>query len=235
MSGVENSRPGLKYEYATTGAMSDTVPGNGGDQGVTPVVGVVVLVAVTVVLAVSISAALTTPETAVTPSAPLSLTVDSKSNDSMLTHRGGDTLEVSELNIRIEVDGTALAEQPPVPFVGADGFDGTPTGPFNAESPDEWRAGERAGVRLAGTNTPPLSADSEVTVVVATDSGVIQEITTTVKNTYAIGTVTRSRACIDGPLGQIGTGATVETSYAAGTVTGGSNVGGLTGRNFLQW
>ena len=39
MSGVENSRPGLKYEYATTGAMSDTVPGNGGDQGVTPAVG----------------------------------------------------------------------------------------------------------------------------------------------------------------------------------------------------
>ena len=162
--------------------MASTAPGNGGDiRGVTPVVGVVVLVAVTVVLAVSVGAALTTPETADTPSAALSLTVDSAEGAVTLTHRGGDTLDVSELDVRIEVDGTALAEQPPVPFVGADGFDDTPTGPFNAESPNNWRAGERAGVRLASTNTPPLSADSKVTVIVATESGIIQEITATAR------------------------------------------------------
>jgi len=161
--------------------MPDTVPGDGDNRGVTPVVGVVVLVGVTVVLAVSVGAALTVPETTETPSASLSLTVDSEDGSIVLTHRGGDTLDVSELDVRIEVDGTALAEQPPVPFVGADGFDGTPTGPFNAESPDRWRAGGRAGVRLAGTNAPLLSAGSEVTVVVATDSSVIQEVTTTAR------------------------------------------------------
>jgi len=152
-----------------------------GTRGVTPVVGGIVLVAVTVVLALSVGAALTTPETTETPSAALSLTVDGAEGEITLTHRGGDTLDVSALTVQIEVDGTALAEQPPVPFVGADGFDGSPTGPFNAESPDEWRAGERAGVRLAGTNAPLLSAGSEVTVVVATDSGVVQEVTTTAR------------------------------------------------------
>ncbi len=162
--------------------MADTAIGDDGDsRGVTPVVGVVVLVAVTVVLALSVGAALTTPGTTETPSAALSLTVDGAEGEITLTHRGGDTLDISALDVRIEVDGTALAEQPPVPFVGADGFDGSPTGPFNAESPDEWRAGERAGVHLADTNAPPLSADSRVTVVVATDSGVIQEVTTTAR------------------------------------------------------
>ncbi|ERH10947.1 MAG: archaeal flagellin N-terminal-like domain protein [halophilic archaeon J07HX64] len=161
--------------------MADTVPGGGDTRGVTPVVGVIVLVGVTVVLALSVGAALTTPETIKTPSALLSLSVDSGDREIVLTHRGGDTLNISELNVRIEVDGTELAEQPPVPFVGADGFDGAPTGPFNAESPDGWQAGERAGVRLAGTNGPSLSAGSEVTVVVATDSGVIQEVTTTAR------------------------------------------------------
>jgi flagellin-like protein len=168
----------LKYEHAIIGAMFDTATGDGGDsRGVTPVVGGIVLVAVTVVLALSVGAALTTPGTTETPSALLSLTVDGAKGEITLTHRGGDTLDVSELDVRIEVDGTALAEQPPVPFVGADGFDGTPTGPFNAESPDEWRAGERAGFRVADTNAPLLSAGSGVTVVVATDGGVIQEVT----------------------------------------------------------
>jgi flagellin-like protein len=162
--------------------MTDTVIGDGSDtRGVTPVVGGIVLVAVTVVLALSVGAALTTPGTTEVPSASLSLTVDSEDEYIVLTHHGGDTLEVSELSVQVRVDGTALAKQPPVPFVGADGFDGTPTGPFNAESPDEWRAGERAGFRIADTNTPLLSAGSGVTVVVATDSGVIQEVTATAR------------------------------------------------------
>lgn len=148
-------------------------------RGVTPVVGVILLVGVTVVLALSVGAVLTTPDLRETPSASLSLVVDSADDRIALTHEGGDTLDVSALDLTVEIDGTELDHQPPVPFFAADGFRAGPTGPFNSKSPDRWRAGERAGVRLADTNNPSLTGDSEVTVSLAVDGAVICEETAT--------------------------------------------------------
>jgi flagellin-like protein len=150
-------------------------------RAVTPVVGVILLVGVTVVLALSVGAALTNPELDETPSASLSLAVDSEDKRVALTHESGDTLDVSTLNLTIEIDGTRLDEQPPVPFFAADGFRAGPTGPFNSNSPDEWQAGETAGVRLAGTNAPLLSRGSEVTVLVTVEGAVVHEETTTAR------------------------------------------------------
>jgi flagellin-like protein len=148
-------------------------------RGVTPVVGVILLVGVTVVLALSVGAVLTTPDLRETPSASLSLAVDSADDRIALTHEGGDTLDVSALNVTIEIDGTALAEQPPVPFFAANGFESGPTGPFNSRSPDEWQAGETAGVRLADTNAPTLVDGSEVSVLVTADGAVVHQETVT--------------------------------------------------------
>jgi flagellin-like protein len=153
----------------------------GAARAVTPVVGVILLVLVTVVLALSVGAVLTTPDLGETPTARLSLTVDSADQRIALTHEGGDTLDIATLNLTVEVDGTPLADQPPVPFFAADGFEGGPTGPFNSQSPDEWRAGETAAVRLAGTNAPLLSSGSAVTVVVAVDGAVVYEETVTAR------------------------------------------------------
>jgi len=166
--------------------MARTAPGTeagtaDAGRGVAPVVGAILLVLVTVLLAVSMSAALTTPDLDETPSASLALTAESEDNRIALSHAGGDTLDVAELNVTVEVDGEALAEQPPVPFFAADGFDSGPTGPFNSRSPNEWQAGETAAVRLAGTNAPLLESDSEVTVVVAVEDAVIHEETVTAR------------------------------------------------------
>lgn len=148
-------------------------------RAVSPVVGTILLVGVTLVLALSVGATLTiqTPDT--TPSAALSLAVESENDRIALTHEGGETLDVSALNLTVSVDGTELDHQPPVPFFAADGFQAGPTGPFNSRSSNRWRAGERAGLRLASTNDPPLTDGSEVTVRLATGGAVIYEQTTT--------------------------------------------------------
>jgi flagellin-like protein len=150
------------------------------NRAVSPVVGTILLVGVTVVLAVFVGAALTVQAPDETPSASLSLTVGGDGNIT-LTHEGGDTLDVSALNLTVAVDGAELAHQPPVPFFAADGFKTGPTGPFNSQSPDRWRAGERAGVRPASTNKPPLTGGSEVTVRLSVDGAVIYEETTTAR------------------------------------------------------
>lgn len=148
-------------------------------RAVSPVVGAVLLVAVTVVLALSVGAALTVPDLEAAPTVSLSVTADAEADRIALTHEGGDSLDVTDLSLTIEVDGTPLDEQPPVPFFAADGFEGGPTGPFNTESSNDWRAGETAGLRLADTNAPLPSSGSSVTVVVAVDEAVIHEETVT--------------------------------------------------------
>ncbi|QCJ48526.1 type IV pilin [Haloprofundus sp. MHR1] len=79
-------------------------------------------------------------------------------------HRGGETLDVRRLELRVSVDGEPLEHHPPVPFFSASGFRPGPTGPFNSAADPEWRAGETASVAVAGTNDPELTVGSSVTV-----------------------------------------------------------------------
>lgn len=81
-----------------------------------------------------------------------------------LVHRGGDTLAVEDLRVRVVVDGRPLAHQPPVPFFAAEGFQSGPTGPFNVAGDTRWTAGETASFVIAATNAPRL--EPGVTVVV---------------------------------------------------------------------
>lgn len=71
-----------------------------------------------------------------------------------LTYQQGPPLSVDRLRLIIRIDGTRLAEQPPIPFFAADGFRGGPIGPFNAAATGRWRPGEIAGVQIASTNEP---------------------------------------------------------------------------------
>jgi FlaG/FlaF family flagellin (archaellin) len=149
------------------------------DRGVSPVVGVALLAFVVVVLSLAVGAAIPQTPAEPPPTAQLSVSVDGSTDRIALTHLEGDPLDVTELDVTVEVAGTPLAEQPPVPFFAAHGFESGPTGPFNSASPDTWRVGEIAGVRVASTNSPAIQPGSRVTVTVATDRTIVHESTTT--------------------------------------------------------
>lgn len=137
-------------------------------RAVSPAVGVVLLAAVTVVSAgvVGVLAA-DLGQLSASP-APLVLSggADVATGRIELRHDGGPAIDVRELRVRISIDGTDLRRQPPVPFAGARGFRGAPSGPFNAAADPRWEPGERAALRLAGTNHPALGTDALVVVEV---------------------------------------------------------------------
>lgn len=138
------------------------------DRAVSPVVGSILMVAITVILAAAVGATLATPPLATTPTASLSVSVDGDDGTISFTHQGGDQLDVTELDISLEIEGEALDHQPPIPFFATDGFESGPRGPFNSASSPEWHAGQTASVRLADTNAPTLSPGDEVTITVTT-------------------------------------------------------------------
>lgn len=157
--------------------ISDNGTNSGMARGLSPVVGVVVLVALAVLLSASIGVMAPTLGSEPPPSATLTTTVDADTGRIAITHRGGETLTVSELEVLVEIDGNELHHQPPVPFFSARGFVSGPTGPFNSASDDAWRAGETAAVRIAGTNEPGLSRDVSVTVRLVIEGAVVYEET----------------------------------------------------------
>jgi len=148
-------------------------------RAVSSVIGVVLLVFLTLVLAASVGVVLTTPTHEPAPVADFSVTADA-GGQITITHEGGETVPVSTLDVTIEVNGNELAHQPPVPFFAARGFESGPTGPFNSASDDRWQAGERAGLRLAATNSPSIERGADVSVTIATERAVIAREKTTV-------------------------------------------------------
>jgi hypothetical protein len=103
------------------------------------------------------------------PTAALALRADAATDGLTLTHRGGDTLDVRALDLRIRVAGRPLRHQPPSPFFAAEGFRSGPTGPLNPATDRRWTAGERARLRLASTNAPLLAPGDRVTVTLRVD------------------------------------------------------------------
>lgn len=139
-------------------------------RAISPVVGVITLVGLTVclvaVIAIGVGAWSLEPSA---PTAVFDLTVDGEQSTVAIEHVGGESVDVTKLSVTIAVNGDELAEQPPVPFVGASGFDGAPGGPFNSATDAEWRAGERASVVVAGTNDPGIESGDSVTVTLVVD------------------------------------------------------------------
>jgi len=162
---------------ATTGSASASAPES--NRGISPVIGVLVLVALTVCLAAVVAAgvgawSLESPG----PTASFELAADGNDSSITIEHVAGDAIDVEALSVTIAVDGTELDAQPPIPFVGATGFDGAPDGPFNAKSDSTWTAGERAGVSIAN-NSPTLAAGDSVTVTLTVDGRRVATLETT--------------------------------------------------------
>jgi FlaG/FlaF family flagellin (archaellin) len=147
-------------------------------RGLAPVAGVL-LIAITVVLAGGVvTAAIDAPPE---PAPMVSLSLSATDDRIAVTHRGGDALDASELDVRVRVDGEPLARQPPVPFFSAAGFHPGPTGAFNAATDGDWRVGGAASFRVAGTNDPILEPGRTVTVDVSVDGQPVATLETVVE------------------------------------------------------
>ena len=151
-----------------------------GTRAASRLVGVLALLVITVLLAtmVAVGASTWSLESG-GPTAAFDLAVDGEESAVTIDHLEGDAVDVTELSVQITVDGEALSDQPPVPFVGTDGFDGSPTGPFNAESDSEWRTGERASITVAETNDPTIESGDTVGVTLVVDGTRIATLETT--------------------------------------------------------
>ena len=153
------------------------------DRALAPVAGVLLL-AITVVLAGGVvTAALGAPADPIEPAPTTSLSLSATDDRITISHRGGDALNASELKIRVRVDDEPLARQPPVPFFSATGFRPGPTGAFNAASDDDWRVGESASFRVAGTNDPVLEPGRTVVVELSVDGRPVATLETVVEPT----------------------------------------------------
>ncbi|MEM4781004.1 MAG: type IV pilin N-terminal domain-containing protein [Halalkalicoccus sp.] len=133
-------------------------------RGISPVIGVVLLVACTVALSVTVGAMAYAYE----PVEPASAVVvageaDAERDRITLTLDGGGPLDVRDLTVLVEIDGTELETQPPVPFFGSSGFSYA-FGPFNPSAEPVWERGESAGFALASTNDPVLESGSTVEI-----------------------------------------------------------------------
>ncbi|WP_247002659.1 type IV pilin N-terminal domain-containing protein [Halosolutus gelatinilyticus] len=141
-----------------------------GPRGTSPIVGLIAVLAVTVCLGAIIAVGVGSWSIeSGAPMATFDLTVDGDRSAITIEHVAGDPIDVEALSVVITVDGTELANQPPVPFVGANGFDGAPRGPFNAASDSTWEAGERAGVTVAETNAPEIETGNAIAVTLSVD------------------------------------------------------------------
>lgn len=143
------------------------------------VVGVVLLTAVAVVAASAVGAAVVANPPERPPVTAFNAEADA-SGEIRVTHRGGDPVDPDALRLRISVDGEPLVEQPPVPFFATRGFESGPTGPFNAATAGEWRAGETATLRLADTNEPALEPGATVELRLSVDDRRIATLRTAV-------------------------------------------------------
>jgi len=136
---------------------------------------------VTLALAVVVGTAVAAVGLGAVPAAPsvtgATLVVDG--DRLVVTHRAGEPLDVRRLDVIVRVDGTPLRHQPPVPFFAARGFGSGPTGPFNPAADPTWDAGERASLRVAATNRPPLVAGARVTVELRYDGRRLATLTAT--------------------------------------------------------
>jgi archaeal type IV pilus assembly protein PilA len=141
-----------------------------GARALAPLVGVLLLLAVTVALATVVAIGASSFSTGPAPTtAAIDLAVDSESGTLAFDHIAGESIDVDALTVTVAIDEEPLSTQPPVPFVGADGFSGAPTGPFNAQSDQNWTSGDQATVTLASTNEPQIESGDAVTVTLAVD------------------------------------------------------------------
>ncbi len=135
-------------------------------------IGLTLLIGLTVTLGTIVGVGLVdvAPQTG-RPAEPVVISVTATAEESVLRfrHEAGPPIDVRTVSLRVTIDGTPVTHQPPIPFFAATGFAPGPTGPFNPAADPHWSVGERASLRLAATNHPPLHPGSVVAVTIVRD------------------------------------------------------------------
>ncbi|WP_122087964.1 type IV pilin [Halalkalicoccus subterraneus] len=151
-------------------------------RAISPVIGVVLLVACVVLLSATVGAMVLGYEPT-QPAAAVAIDGEATADGEItLTLDHGDSLDVRDLSLVVEVDGEPLEKQPTVPAYSQSGFSGFPAGPFNAGTDSEWTRGESASLTIASTTNGPLpEAGSTVTVRVSENGIVIATVEMTVR------------------------------------------------------
>jgi Protein of unknown function (DUF1628). len=156
----------------------------GDERGITSPLATVLLTGVVVGLSGVVATGAFSLADTLDPAPPSASLSGSISGDRItLVHRGGDPISLRELRIRVEIDGTPLVHEPPVPFFAAEGFCSGPTGPFNRASSDVWRPGERGSFRIATTNEPYPESGDAVEIYLVIHGHLIATIETSVTET----------------------------------------------------
>ncbi|MFD1647061.1 type IV pilin [Haloarchaeobius litoreus] len=147
-------------------------------RAVSPVVGIALLLALTVVTSsvVAVGALDLAAEQTAPPQATFDATAGASTGRVTVTHRGGEAIDVDELELVVTVDGEELRWQPPVPFFSARGFVSGPTGPFNVAADQRWTAGESASFAIAGTNSPVVSHGAVVVVTIVAEGSIVASV-----------------------------------------------------------
>ncbi|MFW6449291.1 MAG: type IV pilin, partial [Halobacteriota archaeon] len=124
-------------------------------RGLSPVAGVVLLAAVGVALVGVTVVVVPWPGEDASTSTGVRLSLSANASEAggtlTLRHEGGTSIELSEIDIEVSVNGEPLAIQPDIPFFSQAGFKPGPTGPFNTESDNTWEPGESGSFTIAKT------------------------------------------------------------------------------------
>jgi len=152
-------------------------------RAVSSVVGTILLVLLTVAIGTVIAVGAVSYLDQPAQHEPVSLSASATASDSQITvtHQQGPSLDTEAIRFVVELDGTSLTHQPPVPFFAARGFRAGPTGAFNSRGDTTLDVGERASFRLASTNTPALTPGTTVTVSVYEDDQLRAQAETTAR------------------------------------------------------
>lgn len=150
-------------------------------RAVAPVLGTVFLVALTVTIAAAAGTSVLAAPLPLTGSSPvaLSASADAATDELVLVHESGRSVDLRTARLAIEVDGAPLAHQPPIPFFAANGFIPGPTGPFNSATDSVWEAGEIASLQLAQENRPQFRSGATVTVRLYHDDRLVARVMAT--------------------------------------------------------
>lgn len=139
-------------------------------RALAPVVGTIVLLACCVAVGGVAAASLADTGTDLAAPTPAAFDLTASADGTVrLVYVTGPPLDVSALAVTVTVDSRPLRSQPTPPFVGRHGFDGAPTGPFNAASDPTWDVGERVAFRIAATNAPRVREGVRLTVRLTRD------------------------------------------------------------------
>jgi flagellin-like protein len=145
------------------------------DSGISPVIGIILIIAITLVLSVVVFATVNAYEVKEPVFANIEIESVNISNQQevVLVHKGGDSIDISDISIMISVNGETLKNNlknlpvtgTPYGFSHALGgvFWGTPG---NQSHDNIWDPGDKGGFNIATSNNTVLNSGDQLKVTI---------------------------------------------------------------------